>query len=116
MAASHKGDLVKVMGTITFRTWIRQHGTSAEEVELRVSGFERDHGGRLWTWDFPKDVLGSPIDVPEHGIRNVSTRTLYEADGRGPDLGKHLRNEDLHAQNWDITGNTEALGGLCASP
>ena len=42
MAALHKGDLVKVTGTITFRTWTRQDGTSVEEVELRVGGFERE--------------------------------------------------------------------------
>ncbi len=40
MAALHRGDLVKVSGTITFRTWTRQDGTSVEEVELRVSKFE----------------------------------------------------------------------------
>jgi len=28
--------------TITFRTWTRQDGTSVDEVELRVSGFERE--------------------------------------------------------------------------
>ena len=42
MAALHRGDLVKVSGTITFRTWTRQDGTSVEEVELRVSKFERE--------------------------------------------------------------------------
>ena len=42
MAALHKGDLVKVTGTITFRTWTRQEGTSVEEVELRVSSFNRE--------------------------------------------------------------------------
>ena len=42
MTALHKGDLVKVTGTITFRTWIRQDGTSVEEVELRVSSFDRE--------------------------------------------------------------------------
>jgi single-strand DNA-binding protein len=38
----HKGDLVKVSGTVTFRTWTRQDGTSVEEIELRASGFERE--------------------------------------------------------------------------
>ena len=42
MAALHKGDLVKVWGTITFRTWTRQDGTSVQEVELRVSSFDRE--------------------------------------------------------------------------
>ena len=42
MTALHKGDLVKVTGTITFRTWTRQDGTSVEEVELRVSSFDRE--------------------------------------------------------------------------
>ena len=42
MAALHTGDLVKVSGTVTFRTWTRQDGTSVEEVELRASGFERE--------------------------------------------------------------------------
>jgi len=37
-----KGDLVKVSGTVTFRPWTRQDGTNAEEVELRVSGFEKE--------------------------------------------------------------------------
>ena len=40
MTALHKGDLVKVVGTITFRTWHRQDGTSVEGVDLRVSTFE----------------------------------------------------------------------------
>ena len=40
MTALHKGDLVKVVGTITFRTWHRQDGTSVEDVDLRVSTFE----------------------------------------------------------------------------
>ena len=40
MTALHKGDLVKVVGTVTFRTWRRQDGTSVEDVELRVSKFE----------------------------------------------------------------------------
>ena len=47
MAALHKGDLVKVTGTITFRTWTRQDGTSVEEVELRASGFEREEPSGL---------------------------------------------------------------------
>ena len=40
MTALHKGDLVKVSGTVTFRTWTRQDGTNVEEVELRASKFE----------------------------------------------------------------------------
>ena len=40
MTALHKGDLVKVVGTITFRTLNRQDGTSVEDVDLRVSTFE----------------------------------------------------------------------------
>ena len=47
MTALHKGDLVKVTGTITFRTWIRQDGTSVEEVELRVSSFDREEPSGL---------------------------------------------------------------------
>ena len=47
MTALHKGDLVKVTGTITFRAWTRQDGTSVEEVELRVSGFEREEPSGL---------------------------------------------------------------------
>ena len=42
MAALHKGDLVKVSGTVTFRTWSRNDGTSVEEVELRASSFDRE--------------------------------------------------------------------------
>ena len=42
LTALHKGDLVKVMGTVTFRTWSRHDGTSVEEVELRVSKFEME--------------------------------------------------------------------------
>ena len=37
-----KGDLVKVSGTVTFRTWNRQDGTGVEVVELRVSKFEME--------------------------------------------------------------------------
>jgi|AP95_1055475.scaffolds.fasta_scaffold60630_1 hypothetical protein len=46
--------------------WWRVHEASqdlpddADRVE-----FSRDHGGRLWAWDFSKDVLGSPIDVSD---------------------------------------------------
>ena len=40
MTALHKGDHVKVVGTITFRTWHGQDGTSVEDVDLRVSTFE----------------------------------------------------------------------------
>ena len=47
MTALHKGDLVKVTGTITFRTWIRQDATSVEEVELRVSSFDREEPSGL---------------------------------------------------------------------
>ena len=42
MAALHKGELVKVSGTVTFRTWIRQDGTSVDDVELRASGFDKE--------------------------------------------------------------------------
>ena len=42
MTALHKGDLVKVSGTVTYRTWRRQDGTSVEETELRVSKFEME--------------------------------------------------------------------------
>ena len=47
MAALHKGDLVKVSGTVTFRTWTRQDGTSVEEVEVRVSKFEMEEPSGL---------------------------------------------------------------------
>ena len=47
MAALHKGDLVKVSGTVTFRTWTRQDGTSVDDVELRASGFEREEPSGL---------------------------------------------------------------------
>ena len=40
MTALYKGALVKVVGTITFRPWHRQDGTSVEDVDLRVSTFE----------------------------------------------------------------------------
>jgi single-strand DNA-binding protein len=40
MTALHKGDLVTVLGTVTFRTWARQDGTSVDEVELRASSFD----------------------------------------------------------------------------
>ena len=42
MTALHKGDLVKVSGTVTYRTWRRQDGTSVEETELRVGKFEME--------------------------------------------------------------------------
>ena len=42
MTALHKGDLVKVSGTVTYRTWRRQDGTSVEETELRVSKYEME--------------------------------------------------------------------------
>ena len=42
MTALHKGDLVKVSGTVTYRTWRRQDGTSVEETELRGSKFEME--------------------------------------------------------------------------
>ena len=47
MTALHKGDLVKVWGTVTFRTWTRQDGTSVEEVELRASSFDREEPSGL---------------------------------------------------------------------
>ena len=47
MAALHTGDLVKVSGTVTFRTWTRQDGTSMDDVELRTSGFEREEPSGL---------------------------------------------------------------------
>ena len=47
MTALHKGDLLTVLGTVTFRNWSRQDGTSVEEVELRVSGFEREETSGL---------------------------------------------------------------------
>ena len=47
MAALHKGDLVKVTGTVTFRTWTRQDGTSVEEVELRANKFDREEPSGL---------------------------------------------------------------------
>ena len=40
MTALHKGDLVKVSGTVPFRTWSRQDATSVADVDLRVSTFE----------------------------------------------------------------------------
>ena len=42
MTAFHKGDLVKIVGTFTFRIWNRQDGTIVEAVELRVSKFEME--------------------------------------------------------------------------
>lgn len=36
-----KGTLVRIKGSITFRTWQREDGTFSEEVELRVSDIER---------------------------------------------------------------------------
>jgi len=36
-----KGQLVRVKGSITFRTWQRDDRTEAEEVELRVMSIER---------------------------------------------------------------------------
>ncbi len=47
MAALHKGELVKVSGTVTFRTWIRQDGTSVDDVELRASGFDKEEPSGL---------------------------------------------------------------------
>ena len=47
MAALHKGDLVKVSGTVMFRTWSRNDGTSVEEVELRASSFDREEPSGL---------------------------------------------------------------------
>ena len=47
MAALHKGDLVKVSGTVTFQTWSRNDGTSVEEVELRASSFDREEPSSL---------------------------------------------------------------------
>ena len=43
----HKGDLVKASGTVTFRPWTRQDGTRVEELELRVSKFEREEPSGL---------------------------------------------------------------------
>jgi single-strand DNA-binding protein len=43
----HKGDLVKVSGTVTFRLWTRQDGTNVEELELRASGFEKEEPSGL---------------------------------------------------------------------
>ena len=43
----HKGDLVKVSGEVTFRTWTRHDGTNVEEVELRASGFEKEEPSGL---------------------------------------------------------------------
>ena len=36
-----KGKLVRIKGSITFRTWQREDGTFSEEVGLRVSDIER---------------------------------------------------------------------------
>ena len=47
MAALHKGGLVKVSGTVTFRTWSHNDGTSVEEVELRASSFDREEPSGL---------------------------------------------------------------------
>ena len=47
MAALHKGELVKVSGTVTFRTWARQDGTSVDDVELRASGFDKEEPSGL---------------------------------------------------------------------
>ena len=47
MATMHKGDLVQVSGTVTFRTWTRQDGTSVEEVELRGIRFDREEPSDL---------------------------------------------------------------------
>ncbi len=47
MTALHKGDLVKVSGSVTFRTWTRQDGTNVEEVELRASKYDREEPSGL---------------------------------------------------------------------
>jgi len=47
MTALHKGDLLTVLGTVTFRNWSRQDGTRVEELELRVSKFEREEPSGL---------------------------------------------------------------------
>ena len=47
MTALHKGDLVMVSGTVTFRTWTRQDGTNVEEAELRVSKFDGEEPSGL---------------------------------------------------------------------
>jgi single-strand DNA-binding protein len=47
MAGLHKGDLVKVSGTVTFRTLTTQDGTRVDDVELRASGFEREEPSGL---------------------------------------------------------------------
>lgn len=36
-----KGDLIRVKGSITFRTWHRDDGAAVEEVELRVTSIEK---------------------------------------------------------------------------
>ena len=47
MTALPKGDLVTVLGTVTFRAWTRQDGTSVEEVELRANKFDREEPSGL---------------------------------------------------------------------
>ena len=42
MTALHKGDLVQISGTVSFRTWTREDGKNVEEVELRGIGFDRE--------------------------------------------------------------------------
>ena len=41
-ATLHKGDLVQISGTVSFRTWTREDGKNVEEVELRGIGFDRE--------------------------------------------------------------------------
>ena len=38
----HKGDLVQISGTVSFRTWTREDGKNVEEVELRGIGFDKE--------------------------------------------------------------------------
>ena len=56
---------MKVTGTVTFRTWTRQDGTSVEEVELRASGFEKEEPSGLT--EIPKAAAWS--SVPGHDVQ-----------------------------------------------
>ena len=52
---------MKVSGTVTFRTWTRQDGTSVEEVELRASGFEREERSGLTEIPLLGDLFPSDL-------------------------------------------------------
>ena len=50
-----KGDLVRTKGSVTFRTWHRDDGTAAEEIELRVTSIEK------------VQLIATPLSVADSG-------------------------------------------------